>query len=697
MKNDRLKVFLGDLSYINNQNKYNLFVPLNIGYIASYAKKLFKRDIEITLFKDPQQILDEIRNQRPAVLGLSFYYWNTALNHAVVKETREILGENNVTIVWGGPSVDSDISQQGHLFERFPEVDAFITNEGELGFANIIGRRLSDDISIMWNNPIDGVVFKENDHLVSGADVGLSLDLDLLESPYLTGLMDPFLGGEFMATLQTSRFCPYTCTFCVSGKNVGKLRGFPLEQVTEEIAFISRHYKDKPHLPMHIVDENFGILKRDEEISDFILQSSKAKGYPKGMFFYNDKRFGETAKKVIGNLGNMTLYGMALSLQTENPETLKEIKRRNLTPEQIDEAIEWASSKDLNSTTELIFGLPYETRESFIKLLNNALERGFDSILVNNLFIVDGIEMAREGYREKHQLQTRFRPTNSNQGYIGETFCSEYEEVVVGTNCFSIEDFKFMRLLNFMFYVIFSLGFNKWFFQYIRHLGVPLADYLESFISPSKNDKASAGWMAFIEGFEKDAMGELFDSPEEVREHCYKIFKENGNQVGPPALLNIRHGAQLIYLESDWLSTALINTLEQFISRKKNEEVFQTVEFLLDLCEKERVDLNGTRSPAPITSEFDLISWKRDKFQKPLDEYRIEPKVLYFIENPELSVKLPEFKKSFAEIDAKGFYFNALQFIVPRTQLLYILSHNTKILQEKLAIEHDSVECVGEV
>jgi hypothetical protein len=121
------------------------------------------------------------------------------------------------------------------------------------------------------------------------------------------------------------------------------------------------------------------------------------------------------------------------------------------------------------------------------------------------------------------------------------------------------------------------------------------------------------------------------------------------------------------------------------------------VEFLLDLCEKERVDLNGTRSPAPITSEFDLISWKRDKFQKPLDEYRIKPKVLYFIENPELSVKLPEFKKSFAEIDAKGFYFNALQFIVPRTQLLYILSYNTKTLQEKLAIEHDSVECVGEV
>jgi hypothetical protein len=154
MKNDRLKVFLGDLSYINNQSKYSLFVPLNIGYIASYVKKLFKKYVEVTLFKDPQQILEEIKSQKPAVLGLSFYYWNTALNQAVVKETREIL-EDNVTIVWGDPSVDSDISQQGHLFERFPEVDAFITNEGELGFANLVGRRLSNDISTMWNNSID--------------------------------------------------------------------------------------------------------------------------------------------------------------------------------------------------------------------------------------------------------------------------------------------------------------------------------------------------------------------------------------------------------------------------------------------------------------------------------------------------------------------------------------------------------------
>ena len=33
--------------------------------------------------------------------------------------------------------------------------------------------------------------------------------------------------------------------------------------------------------------------------------------------------------------------------------------------------------------------------------------------------------------------------------------------------------------------------------------------------------------------------------------------------------------------------------------------------------------------------------------------------------------KFPEFKKEFSALDKKSFYFNALQFMVPRSQLLY--------------------------
>ena len=90
----KLKIFLGDLSYINKENRFNLFVPLNIGYIASYSKKCFGEQVEIILFKDPNKLLAAIESEKPDVLGLSFSYWNTKLNHVVSRKAKEILDNN---------------------------------------------------------------------------------------------------------------------------------------------------------------------------------------------------------------------------------------------------------------------------------------------------------------------------------------------------------------------------------------------------------------------------------------------------------------------------------------------------------------------------------------------------------------------------------------------------------------------------
>ena len=68
-----IKIFLGDLSYFNNNNKSGLYVPVNIGYLASYTKKLFGNDVEINLFKDPNKMLDAVACSNPDVVGLSFY------------------------------------------------------------------------------------------------------------------------------------------------------------------------------------------------------------------------------------------------------------------------------------------------------------------------------------------------------------------------------------------------------------------------------------------------------------------------------------------------------------------------------------------------------------------------------------------------------------------------------------------------
>ena len=134
-----LKIVLGDLSYFNKFARNRLFVPLNIGYISTYAKQLFNHHVEISLFKNPNLLLEHIREDKPDIVGLSSYYWNASLNHLVVKKIRETY-RNEVVIVYGGPSVDTDYSEQLRLFNRFPQIDALVPNEGELGFSNIIGK-----------------------------------------------------------------------------------------------------------------------------------------------------------------------------------------------------------------------------------------------------------------------------------------------------------------------------------------------------------------------------------------------------------------------------------------------------------------------------------------------------------------------------------------------------------------------------
>ena len=119
-------------------------------------------------------------------------------------------------------------------------------------------------------------------------------NLDEVPSPYLTGLMDKFFDDTLIPMIQTTRGCPYTCTFCVSGKLRGKLRAFPEEQVFEEITFLSKIYADRPNYTLHIADENFGIFERDHKFAAHIRDCFKIMDYrpivewPAFVFFCNE-------------------------------------------------------------------------------------------------------------------------------------------------------------------------------------------------------------------------------------------------------------------------------------------------------------------------------------------------------------------------------------------------------------------------
>ena len=98
--------------------------------------------------------------------------------------------------------------------------------------------------------------------------------VDDFPSPYLNGMLDPFLEMGQIPLFETNRGCPYECTFCTWGiAAFNKVRRYPIDRVFSELEYVAGNF---PSLPAWIIaDGNFGILKRDVEIAKNIKPSKR--------------------------------------------------------------------------------------------------------------------------------------------------------------------------------------------------------------------------------------------------------------------------------------------------------------------------------------------------------------------------------------------------------------------------------------
>ena len=81
------------------------------------------------------------------------------------------------------------------------------------------------------------------------------------------------------ATIETFRGCPYACTFCDWGSNIGsKVRMFDLDRVVAEVEWAA----NRGIGTIWIADSNFGLLERDLEIARRVSEVKKRTGFPRG-------------------------------------------------------------------------------------------------------------------------------------------------------------------------------------------------------------------------------------------------------------------------------------------------------------------------------------------------------------------------------------------------------------------------------
>ena len=130
-----LKIFLADLTYNTVTLSTDAF-PLNVGFIASYTKKIFGSQVEFTLFKYIDELEQALIQNPPDVLGCSNYCWNERIGLEMFRLAYKM--NPDIICISGGPNFPLDPEQQKEFLIKRPEIDAYVPVDGEEGFVNVI-------------------------------------------------------------------------------------------------------------------------------------------------------------------------------------------------------------------------------------------------------------------------------------------------------------------------------------------------------------------------------------------------------------------------------------------------------------------------------------------------------------------------------------------------------------------------------
>ena len=331
-----LKIYLLDLTYDTITLSTEAF-PLNVGYIAAYTKKRFGSNVEITLFKYIHDVERELKKSPPDILGVSNYSWN----HRIGREMSSIFSKLNPdgVIVWGGPNFPVDLPSQEKFFRENPNVDIYVSVEGEIGFTNVVEKALEakshkEIRTKVLSKPTDGCITRSANGKLQYTIPEMRIKkLDEIPSPYLTGLMDEFFDGKLCPTIQTNRGCPFHCTFCTDGRDsVNQVNSFSLDRVSAELDYIANHVTWNT-AQLLISDLNFGMFPKDSEICDYINASKKKYGYPKLVHTTTGKNKKE---RIISNIEKLRgSIKMDMAVQSMTPEVLKNVRRDNISTEHL--------------------------------------------------------------------------------------------------------------------------------------------------------------------------------------------------------------------------------------------------------------------------------------------------------------------------------------------------------------------------
>lgn len=411
----KLHVLLVQLPVPNNPATN---VPLALGYLKAYAyTQGLLNQVEIEIL--PRALADHAGDARlvqaivaraPDVLGFSLYTWNSERSLDIARRVRQQLPALQVIV--GGPEVQRD-----NLWVlEHPAVDLAVLGEGEQTFADVL-RLWIDSGSVAAEqhaaallhveplprhvalNTIPGIAYRHADELhITVERVALS-DLAVVPSPYLLGYLE--LPAESMLMVEVSRWCPYACSFCLYGRNMGTRLGnryFGLERVLEEIAW----GREQGVRRVHFIEANLNLVP----LFWPLMGALETLNADQQMTFYAELRGEHLTEAVVAALDRCNVRYVEVGLQTANPEALRASHRRT-------DLQKWAAGTrrlydhNIEVYLDVILGLPEDDAAGVQATLDFMRQEALGPYDIFTLQVLPGTAVREQAERYGLQFQPR--------------------------------------------------------------------------------------------------------------------------------------------------------------------------------------------------------------------------------------------------------------------------------------------------
>jgi len=377
---------LGSISILHSN-----WLPYAAGCLISYCNS-------IDAIKERYRFADPLYKHLPVedykqellqadILGLTCYVWNQDYNDDLAKYYKQLRPDG--IVIYGGPQIPEDLELKQEYDQR-PWLDHSIEGLGEIAFAEWL-------LDLPRSNTV-------------------LLDAPM---PYTDGVFDNILSKEetFKVSFETNRGCPYSCAFCDwGGQAKSKLTRFDINDVYKTIDYI---YSYDNINELEILDANFGILKRDIDIIDRMIEQQNQTGNKlrisySGLAKNGSKQLPVILKKIFDQIP-IDQRNLKISFQTHTPSVLEIINRSNIVNSRLLPLINEYKAQNIPTTSEMIIALPGETADSWLKTLDhNYHQLGIDYIRTYILHMVANTDMNSKQFREKYDIKTK-KITYKNQ------------------------------------------------------------------------------------------------------------------------------------------------------------------------------------------------------------------------------------------------------------------------------------------